>query len=289
MLTTTRPVRPSSYSPSTSNGRLRSPSSPLRPSSDRSLNLIRVLLIDDHPAVLAAVGGCLDEQLGIEVIGRVSTSDGAFRAAEQGRPDVAVVDVGLGDAHGLDLLQHLRAQHPDLAVVVFSMYDERIYAERAVRAGALGYVMKTEPTGRVVEAVRAAARGEVFLSRAIASRMLTKLASGGPPSAGPAYAVDALTDREMAVFQMVGQGLTVGQIADRLSLNRKTVETYRRRAKEKLGFDTVAELVQFAIRWMQGAPSAHRGPDGGDGHDGPPPLPRRHRSDDGDPAPRTSP
>ncbi len=215
----------------------------------KSLGPTRVLLIDDHPAMLEAVGDTIDGQIGLEVVGAVSNSDEAFHLAEKGRPDVAIIDVGLGDAHGLDLLQHLRAQHPDLAVVVFSMYDERIYAERAVRAGALGYVMKTEPTARVVEAVRSAARGEVYLSRRMASRMLTKLASGGPQAAGPAYAVDALTDREMAVFQMVGQGLTVSQIADRLSLNRKTVETYRRRAKEKLGFESVAELVQFAIRW----------------------------------------
>src|SRR5690606_3570130 len=155
-----------------------------------------------------------------------------------------------GAAHGLDLVHNLRAQYPALEVVVFSMYDEEVYAERAIRAGARGYVMKSEPTQSVAEAIRAAAQGEIYLNRRAASRILAKVAGGGRARAEEATpGLEDLTDRGMAVCQMLGQGRPTEEIAERLNLSRKTVETYRRRAKEKLGFDTVTELLQFAIRW----------------------------------------
>jgi DNA-binding NarL/FixJ family response regulator len=135
-------------------------------------------------------------------------------------------------------------------MVVFSMYDEDVYAERAIRAGASGYLMKSEPTENIVEAVRSAHEGEVYLSRKMSSRILNKVAMG--QSSEPCFAIDELTDREMAVFQMLGQGYSVQEIQDRLSLSRKTIETYRRRAKEKLGYDTVSELLQYAVQWTYG-------------------------------------
>ena len=205
------------------------------------------------------------------VLGGVAGSaEEAFTLVRASRPDVAVVDISLGDAHGLELVQHLRAEQPNLEVVVFSMYDEAVYAERALRAGARGYVRKSEPTAVVTEAIRAAAAGEIYLARQAASRILARVAFGGGangggaaggPTGGGAPAspsvpgLEALTDREMAVFQLLGQGQTVDEIARRLSLSRKTVETYRRRVKEKLGLDSVTELLQFAIRWTyaQGA------------------------------------
>jgi DNA-binding NarL/FixJ family response regulator len=208
---------------------------------------VRVIVVDDHPAIQVALSDTFDAEMDLQLCGCASNATDAFALVEREEPDVAVIDVALQDAHGLDLMQNLRAQHPELQVVIFSMYDEAVYAERALRAGALGYVMKQEPTQRVVEAIRSVARGEVYLSRRMASRMLSKLALGS--TSGPGFAVDELTDREMAVFQMLGQGQSVQEITDRLSLSRKTVETYRRRAKEKLGFDTVSELQQYAIRW----------------------------------------
>jgi DNA-binding NarL/FixJ family response regulator len=163
---------------------------------------------------------------------------------------VAIVDISLNDAHGLDLVQNVRAQYPEVRVVVFSMYDENVYAERAIRAGAAGYLMKSEPTKNIVEAIRSAHEGEVYLSRKMSSRILNKVAMGR--TAEPSFAIDELTDREMAVFQMLGQGYSVQEIQDRLSLSRKTIETYRRRAKEKLGFETVSELLQYAVQWTYG-------------------------------------
>ena len=211
---------------------------------------IRVAVVDDHPAIREAIADTVRDEPGLELCGVAGSAAEAFDLVRSTAPDVAVIDISLGDAHGLDLVQNLRAQHRALEVVVFSMYDEEVYAERAIRAGARGYVMKSEPTQSVAEAIRAAAQGEIYLNRRAASRILSKVA-GGRSSQGrdEAAGLEELTDREMAVFQMLGQGRPTDEIAERLNLSRKTVETYRRRAKEKLGFETVTELLQFAIRW----------------------------------------
>ena len=216
---------------------------------------IRVLVVDDHPAVRDAIADAVADQPDMELVGLAGSADEAFDLLRAARPDVAVVDISLGDAHGLDLVQNLRAELPALEVVVFSMYDEAVYAERALRAGARGYVRKSEPTAAVTEAIRAAAAGEIYLARRAASRILSKVAFGGrgePAGEGSGErgpGLEELTDREMAVFQLLGQGRPPDEIADRLNLSRKTVETYRRRAKEKLGLDSVTELLQFAIQW----------------------------------------
>lgn len=211
---------------------------------------IRVLIVDDHPAIREALRETISGKMGIELCGEAATAEEALRLVAKEKPNVAVVDISLEDAHGLDLVQNIRVQYPDVQVIVFSMYDEDVYAERAIRAGASGYLMKSEPTQKVVEAIRWVVRGEVYLSHRMASKILSKVARG--QSARPSFAVDEFTDREMAVFQMLGEGYTVEEITDRLSLSRKTVETYRRRAKEKLGFDTVSELLQFAVQWTHG-------------------------------------
>jgi DNA-binding NarL/FixJ family response regulator len=220
------------------------------PSNERSTDHIRVYLVDDHPAIREAIRDTIETTIDMEICGEASSSDDAFRDIEELRPDVAVVDISLNDAHGLDLVQNVRSQYPDVRMIVFSMYDENVYAERAIRAGAAGYLMKSEPTKNIVEAIRSAHEGEVYLSRKMSSRILNKVAMGR--TSEPSFAIDELTDREMAVFQMLGQGYSVQEIQDRLSLSRKTIETYRRRAKEKLGFDTVSELLQYAVQWTYG-------------------------------------
>jgi DNA-binding NarL/FixJ family response regulator len=132
-------------------------------------------------------------------------------------------------------------------VIIFSMYDETVYAERAVRLGASGYLMKKEPLDELVRGVRAVDNEEVYLSDTMTSRILNKVAGG--ESSDPGFPIDALTDRELAVFQMLGEGKTVEEIQDGLNIARKTVEAYRRRAKEKLGFNSVSELLQCAVQW----------------------------------------
>jgi len=222
-------------------------------SSKNPTNHIRTFLVDDHPAILEAIRNRIEETMDIEVCGMASSADEAFTKIEELDPDTAIVDISLEDAHGLDLVQNLRSQCPEVQIVVYSMYDEMVYAERAIRAGASGYLMKSEPTKELIEAIRVVEEGEVFLSRNMASSILNKVARG--ESSDPSFPIEEFTDRELAVFQMLGEGYSIEEIEDRLNLARKTVETYRRRAKEKLGFDSVSKLLQFAVQWAS-APGA---------------------------------
>ena len=217
------------------------------PSEDNGTGHIRVFLVDDHPAILEAIRDRIESTIDIEVCGETGSSEKAFRQIEKLNPDVAVIDISLEDAHGLDLVQNVRAQYPDIQVIVFSMYDEMVYAERAIRAGASGYLMKSKSTEELIEAIRVVNDGEVFLSRDMASRILNKVARG--EASEPSFPIDELTDRELAVFQMLGEGHSIEEIQDRLNLARKTIETYRRRAKEKLGLDSVSKLLQYAVQW----------------------------------------
>lgn len=209
---------------------------------------VRILIIDDHPAVRGALSGALARRGTFVVCGEADSAAGALDAIREKKPDVAIVDISLKDAHGLDLIRDIRAQYPNVRIVVYSMFAEEIFAERAIKAGALAYVDKTDPTQKVVDAVENAVRGEVYVSRRTASRILRRLVKGDD-SANQSPA-DQLTDREMVVFQMLGEGLVVDEIAERLKLNRKTVEAYRRGAKQKLGFDTVNELMYHGHNWF---------------------------------------
>ena len=210
----------------------------------------KVVVIDDHPAIRDALATVIAHSGDLVFSGEASSGEEAFRVLGKEGANVAIIDIGLPDTHGLDLVENLVAQHPDLKVVVFSVYDEDVYAERAIRAGALGYVMKREPVQVVLEAIRCVSRGDVYLSRTIASRIVTR--SALKRSAEPSSPIDQLTDRELAVFQMLGEGYSVEAISKRLHLSRKTVETHRRHAKEKLGLESVSELLLFAVRWTDG-------------------------------------
>lgn len=208
-------------------------------------------MIDDHPAIREALAHTINGRRDLTFVGEAESTSEAVELIGSVNPDVAVVDISLKEGHGLDLVEEIRSKFTDVQVIVFSMYDETAYAERAIRAGALGYVMKSAPIQDVVEAIREAAAGRIYLSRNMASRMLTRMVKGRLRP-GLKFAVDELTDRELAVFHMLGEGLSVDEIADRLGLSRKTVEAYRRRAKEKLGLDTVSELLQHAVHWASG-------------------------------------
>lgn len=211
---------------------------------------IRVMLVDDHPAIREGIAAAIRSKLDLEVCSETGLADEALEMINRMNPDVAVVDISLGDVHGLDLVYNIRTQFPNVQVLVFSMYDENVYAERALRAGAAGYLMKSEPLQGLVDAIRTVMRGEVYLSRDLASRILGKLVTR--QTTGPTFATDELTDREMAVFQMLGEGFSIEEITERLHVSRKTVETYRRRAKEKLGLESIGELIQYAVQWTHG-------------------------------------
>lgn len=205
------------------------------------------MIVDDHPAIREALSEAVRSRMGMDVFAGVDSEDAAFELLRKDQPDVAIVDISLSDSHGLNVVQNMSVQYPNIQIIVYSMYDENVYAERAIRAGASGYVMKSEATKTVMDAVQAVSRGEVYVSRRLASRILSKVAGGRGGTSG--FPIDELTDREMSVFQMLGEGFSIEEITERLNLTRKTVETYRRRAKEKLGFDTVAELLQYAVQW----------------------------------------
>lgn len=215
---------------------------------------IQVFLVDDHPAIREAISDRIEDTMDLEVCGETGRGDEAFAKIEELRPDVVVVDFSLVDGHGLDLVQNVQAQFPDVRIIVYSMYEELVYAERAIRAGASGYLMKSASTDKLIQAIRSVHDGEVFLSRRMSSRILNKVAKGQASEA--TFPVDALTDRELAVFQMLGEGYGVEEIQARLNLARKTVETYRRRAKEKLDVNTVSELLQYALQWTSGQGAA---------------------------------
>ena len=209
---------------------------------------IRILVIDDHPAIREALAFTVRDKIDMEMCGQAGSAAEAMKMIPDARPDVAIVDISLKDAHGLDLVQQIRAHHPSVQVLVYSMYDELAYAERAIHVGALGYLAKSEPTRNIVEAIRSVMRGEVYLSRRMTSRILGKVVKEQQSG----FIVGKLTDREMAIFERLGEGANIKEIAKDLDLSRKTVETYRRRVKEKLGLESVASLMQYAIQWMHG-------------------------------------
>jgi len=219
-------------------------------SSKETETRTQIFIVDDHPAIREALTSAINSKIDMRVVGESGTAKKTLRQMGRHEPDVVVVDISLEDAHGLDLVEEIRSRFPDVRIVVYSMYEESVYAERAIRAGASGYVMKSESTERVVEAIQSVTEGDVYLSQRMSSRILSKVIR--QQDYAFSSATEQLTDREMTVFEKLGKGQSVREIAEELDLSRKTVETYRRRAKEKLGFDTVDELLQYAVQWTDG-------------------------------------
>lgn len=218
---------------------------------DPSTSTISILVVDDHPAICAALTHLIDQENDMRVSGTVSSTQEALAMLARVRSDVAIVNMSLKDSHGLDLVERIRDGYESTESVVFSMYDERIYAERAIRAGAMGYLMKTEPTSELLAAIRSAHRGVVYVSPEITRRILRRLPEEQRISSGSP--LEALSDRELAVFQLMAEGHSIDEIADHLDLARKTVETYRRAAKEKLGLESIEELIRYATTWLLNA------------------------------------
>ena len=209
----------------------------------------RILIVDDHPVVREGLRGLIDSQDDMQVCGEAATVESAMQLLRELTPDAMIVDISLGKESGLDLIQQARAQLPTLALLVLSMHDEMIYAERALRSGAGGYVMKQEAAAQVITALRCVLEGRMFVSPAVTERLLNTLAR--PASSRPNYSVDRLTNRELEVFRLIGTGVTSAEIATHLHISRKTVETHRTRIKEKLGASTAAELVIQAATWLR--------------------------------------
>lgn len=216
-------------------------------SEQKSTGEIQLFIVDDHPVIRQALADRVDSTLGMSLCGECESSEEALQQVEALRPDVVVIDLSLRDTHGVELIQTIKERWPEVQVVVYSMHDEVVYAERAIRAGAAGYVMKGEPTKKLISAIQAADDGDIYLSGDVRSWVLRHTTGDG---GGVHFPIDELSDRELKVFRMLGEGQSVDEIADRLDIARKTVEGHRRRAKEKLETGSVSNLQQYAALWM---------------------------------------
>lgn len=206
-----------------------------------------VFVVDDHPLLRQGLALLINQQQDLEVCGEAEEAQAAMQAIGQRRPDILIVDISLNGPDGLDLLKTIRASYPELPVLILSMHDEAIYAERALRARANGYIMKQEATEKVLVAVRRILKGEVYLSDRMANKMLQQYIGGTPAAIQSRIA--ALSDRELEVFCLIGVGRGTREIAGELHLSIKTVETYQAHIKEKLALHSGRELIQHAIQW----------------------------------------
>jgi len=208
----------------------------------------KVLVVDDHPLFRRGVVQLLSDEPDLVVTAEASSNHEALGAVRKQRFDLAVVDIGLeGSTNGIELTKNLRAEKPELPVLILSMHDETLFAERALRAGARGYVMKREALDNFIGAVRAVLNGEIFISPNMSKRMIFAHLHGA--SGEGASPVDRLTDRELEVLQLIGAGRDVRQIAEQLHIGTKTVEAHRSHIKEKLDLPNAREVVRFAARW----------------------------------------
>lgn len=208
-----------------------------------------VLIVDDHPLVRQAIAWLIGHTADLALCGEAGDFQAAIDAVEQLSPDVVIVDVRLKGRSGLELIKEICRRRPDLAVLVFSMHEEPLYAERALRLGARGYVTKAEPAETILQAIRRVVEGNVYISENLSSRVLRAIVAGRPFSGG--LLVDQLSDRQFQVFELIGQGLGTREIAQRLCLSVKTIDTYREHIKQRLNLDSSSELLKYAIQWAR--------------------------------------
>ncbi len=208
----------------------------------------KVLLVDDHPIIRQGLGRLINAEADMVVCGEAEDAAKAFDAVGALNPDIAVVDISLKGSNGIELTKNIKARYPSLPILVLSMHDESLYAERALRAGALGYIMKEEASEQVLAAIRKVLAGEIFLSERMKSRMLQQMASGRAKVVSSP--IEMLTDRELEVFRLIGEGHSTRQIAGQLHLSVRTVEAYREYIKAKLNLKNSTELIQHAFHWV---------------------------------------
>lgn len=207
----------------------------------------KVFLVDDHGVLRQGMQKLINLEKDFEVCGEASDASEALARLPLSKADIALVDLGLKGTGGLELIKALKQKMPKLLILVMSMFEESMYAERALRAGAKGYIMKTEPVDQVLAALRRVASGKTYLSQAMSDRMLDKMSD---PETGTTP-VEVLSDRELEVFQALGKGLKPAEIADQLHISVKTVETYREQIKMKLKLENASALAQYAIAWAR--------------------------------------
>jgi DNA-binding NarL/FixJ family response regulator len=217
-----------------------------RTRSNSSTSKCKVFLVDDHPIVRQGLALFIEREADLMVCGEAEDATSALQAIQESTPDFLILDISLDGRDGLDLLKTLRIRHPNLPVLVLSMHDESVYAERSLRAGANGYIMKHEAADKVITAIRRILGGDVYLSERLTKKMLQQFVNG---SISPRDPLAKLSDRELEVFRLIGAGHGTRQIADELHVSTKTVESYQAHIKEKLALRNARELVQHAVEW----------------------------------------
>ena len=217
-------------------------------SSPKGGTPIRVFLVEDHPVFRLGLRELIEQELDLHVCGEAENIGAALNEITRSRPDMVIIDISLVGRSGLELVKQLKDQMPHLPTLVLSMHEESLYAERALQAGARGYIMKHETSDLIVEAIRKVCLGEVYLSAKMTRSVLYKMVGG---TASPPLPQESLTNRELEVFEMVGRGLTTQEISKRLCLSAKTIGTYRERIKEKLKLRNASELAHRAVQWVE--------------------------------------
>jgi DNA-binding NarL/FixJ family response regulator len=218
------------------------------PSAD-DRNKRRIFLVEDHPVTRQGLKSLIDAERDLVVCGEADSFDAALEGIQKSLPDVALVDVTLPRLSGLELLKEIKSRHPAVPVLMMSMHDETLFAERALRAGAGGYIMKLETPATILAGIRRLIAGELCLSEKMRGKMLHRIASSSRTEI--VYSIETLSDREMEVFQLIGGGYSTRQIAEKLGLSVKTIDSYREHLKLKLQFERGADLVRHAIQWMR--------------------------------------
>ncbi len=208
----------------------------------------KIFIVDDHPMMREGLAQLIAQETDLVVCGEADDAAPALEQIEKLKPDLALVDITLRSTNGLELIKDLRIREPGLSILVISMHDEFLYAERVLRAGGRGYVMKQEGGKKLMEAIRHVLSGKTYVSEKISAKILDSF-SGRPAETGSP--VERLTDREFQVFQLIGQGLSTKEIAHKLSVSAKTVEVHRVNIKQKLNVGTAPELIRFAVRWVE--------------------------------------
>ncbi len=209
---------------------------------------VRILIVDDHPIVRQGLADLINHEDEFEVCGHAEDAREAMEQIRKLSPDLVTIDITLREMGGLELIKDVKSQHPKLPMLVISMHDEKLYGERVLRAGAKGYIMKHEATENVIDAIRKVFSGQVYVSNNMAEQMVKSFVSGGTRS--QASVMNSLSDRELEVFRLIGQGFGTRKIAEMLHLSVKTIETYRAHIKNKLSLDDAAQLLQYAVQWV---------------------------------------
>ena len=222
---------------------------PTLPSEEKLAAKFRVLLVDDHPITRQGVSALINQERNLEVAGEADTAPRAIELVTKLMPDIAIIDISLNSTSGIEMIKNNRVPAPKLPILVMSMHDEGLFAERALRAGAQGYIMKQEASEKILTAIHRVLAGEIYLSEVMKEKMLHRVVSHKKEETG--FAIEQLSDRELEVFQLIGNGYSTRQIAERLNLSVKTIDSYREHLKLKLLLENGADLVRYAIQWVK--------------------------------------